>query len=102
MYKSYKDPKRLFCTQLWRNRSLLVAWGPLGVPWKAPWGALGALGEALGVFRGNLWGLEALLDSLWAALGRHRCTLTFVLRVKNVAGQKPEKNVKQELQGTQP
>ena len=61
------------------------------MPWGAPGGALGALGEALGVLRGNLGGLEALLGSLWAALGRHRCTLTRVLRVKNVAGQKPEK-----------
>ena len=63
-------------------------WGCLGEPLG---GALGALGEALGVLRGNLWGLEALLDSLWAALGWHRCTLTRVLRVINVAGRKLEK-----------
>ena len=65
--------------------------GALGGALGSPWGGLGALGEALGVLRGNLARLEAFLVSLWAAFGRHKCTLTRVLRVKNVAEHKPDK-----------
>ena len=86
-----QGPQTCFLHTVGAKSLNLIGLGALGGALGSPWGALGALGEALGVLRGNLGGLEALLGSLWAALGRHRCTLTRVLRVKNVAGQKLEK-----------
>ena len=66
----------------------------LGAPAGAlgsPWGTLGAPRGPRGVFTGNVGVLAAFWGSLWAALGRHRSTLSCALRVKYVPKQKPDK-----------
>jgi hypothetical protein len=70
MYKSYKDPKRFFAHSSSEITDFEWLGDPWGCPGGSPWGALGALGEALGVLRGNLGGLEAFLGPFWGLCGR--------------------------------
>ena len=84
-------------------KSLIFSgFGVLGCTPGSPWGALPTARGALGVLRWNVGRLEAPWGSLWAALGRHRCTLSRIFTCQKRCSTNIRKITKQRLQGTQP